>query len=220
MKYNLTGTFYVPRRAKTEVMNEAHIRELSRQFEIGAHTLDHIYLDTLPRTLALDQISGSKQWVEEVTGRPCKIFCFPGGRFDIDHLRAVCKSGFRGVRTVEMLNSDGPRKTAGLWEIPTTIQAVPHFRSTYIRNVTKRAVFPRLSTALAILRSHNWSLLAMRLLREITESSGVFHLWGHSWEIEEYELWGELEELFSAMSKANHQTRRVTNWQLCADNGG
>ena len=37
-RHNLSGTFYAPRSAETEVMPLADLRELSRGFEIGAHT--------------------------------------------------------------------------------------------------------------------------------------------------------------------------------------
>ena len=40
-KHGLTGTFYAPRSAETEVMPMAQLKELSRSFEIGAHTLRH-----------------------------------------------------------------------------------------------------------------------------------------------------------------------------------
>ena len=37
-------------------------------------------------------------------------------------------------------------------------------------------------------------------LKEIEKNGGCFHLWGHSWELEEYNLWGVLEDIFKLLS--------------------
>ena len=43
----------------------SQIRELSDHFEIGAHTLNHVTLTSLPASEAWAEISGSKQWIED-----------------------------------------------------------------------------------------------------------------------------------------------------------
>src|SRR5690348_6493289 len=93
-RYGLTGTFYVPRRADTKVMSTAQIQELSKRFEIGAHTLDHVRLHNLPDTEARRQLSASRLWIEEVTGRECRIFCFPGGQYRRSQLPLLRETGF------------------------------------------------------------------------------------------------------------------------------
>src|SRR5208283_3028025 len=62
-KYRLTGTFYVPRSSQKPVMNPSQIRDLSDSFEIGAHTLEHIAIDSLPDAEARKQLSGSREWI-------------------------------------------------------------------------------------------------------------------------------------------------------------
>jgi hypothetical protein len=43
---------------------------------------------------------------------------------------------------------------------------------------------------------------ASRMLDAVSRGSGVFHLWGHSWEIEEHGLWPLFERLAARMGKA------------------
>src|SRR5687768_14224449 len=78
-RYGLTGTFYIPRSISTGVMSDVQLRDLSTQFEIGAHTLNHVFLTDTDSATARDEISGSKKWVEDTTGRPCTVFCPPAG---------------------------------------------------------------------------------------------------------------------------------------------
>ena len=37
-------------------------------------------------------------------------------------------------------------------------------------------------------------------MSHVIKHDGVFHLWGHSWEIEEENLWPQLSEIFEAMA--------------------
>jgi hypothetical protein len=46
-----------------------------------------------------------------------------------------------------------------------------------------------------------WYEVAIRFWREyLAKQNGVFHLWGHSYEIEKYKLWNELEEFFKEIT--------------------
>src|ERR1035437_1451077 len=77
-KYGLQATFYIPaRNPERPVMSEVQIRELASAFEIGAHTLNHVPLKSLPESQAWAEISGSKQWVEDTIGKPAVSFCYP-----------------------------------------------------------------------------------------------------------------------------------------------
>ena len=213
-KYGLTGTFYVPRAAEQEVMAPDQIRHLCRKFEIGAHTLDHTYLDSIPDTTAMEQIIGSRRWVEDLTGKECRSFCFPGGKFRKFHLKLVSEAGFRAARTVELLNVQGPQWANNLWLIPTTIQVFPHSRIAYARNAFKRRKVASLLRLRTLLLSTNWVAIARELLLQISETGGTFHLWGHSWEIDREQQWQPLEDLFSTLKEYQGRFLSVTNGQL------
>jgi len=38
------------------------------------------------------------------------------------------------------------------------------------------------------------------IMNRILTSGGIFHLWGHSWEIEKYGLWNELEKVLQMLA--------------------
>src|SRR5437868_4727740 len=78
-KYGLRGTFYVPKTAERGTMTAAQLRELSRSFELGAHTLDHTVLTSATEQYAAQQITGSKAWLEDETGSACLLFAPPKG---------------------------------------------------------------------------------------------------------------------------------------------
>src|SRR2546421_3969818 len=152
-KYDLTGTFYIPRNAPTTTMSPAHVRDLASGFEVGAHTLEHVFLTDVDVARAEGEIAGSKKWVEQTIGRPCAMFCPPAGRFNRDHLRLIRVAGFTGVRTVEMLSLDHPRLREGVLVMPTTLQAATHTPWTFAKNIAKRRAVRNLW--MYILRAHS-----------------------------------------------------------------
>jgi peptidoglycan-N-acetylglucosamine deacetylase len=213
-KYGLTGTFYPPRTAKTEVMNEAQIRELARHFEIGAHTLDHVYLDSVSSIEANYQITASKQWIEGAIGTSCKMFCFPGGKFRREHLPMLRKAGFQAARTVECLSFELPRANGTCALMPTTLQAFPHAWSSYAMNTLRRGNLLALFRYSLERNTRDWVKLAQKLAQRAIDCGGVFHLWGHSWEIEEHKQWIELESVFAFLSLFRNTAEVNTNSEL------
>jgi len=213
-KYGLAGTFYVPRTAERNVMTASQVRHISRKFEIGAHTLDHKYLDRIPLEDAKEQIIGSRLWIEDLTGLECRSFCFPGGKFRKSHLDLLAQAGFRSARTVELLNVRGPRRMTNLWLIPTTVQVYPHLRFAYARNALKRMAIANLFEARTLLFSADWTAIAGELLRRVIKMGGIFHLWGHSWEIEQTRQWDRLEHLLAVIALEMGKSRCITNAQV------
>jgi hypothetical protein len=214
-KHGLKGTFYVPLQNSRPVLSPAQICELSSSFEIGAHTVHHSVLTTLARDMARWEIVLSKAQLEELTGRPCRVFCFPRGRFSNAHIAMVAEAGFRGARTVELLSLERPRANCGVAIMPTTVQACPHELPAYLRNVAKRLQPKVLWQLFRRYRGTDWSSFAIALLSHAQRTGGVFHLWGHSWEIEEHQQWAALDRVLAAMAEAARSANVVTNSELC-----
>src|SRR4051812_28386608 len=212
-KYGLTGTFYIPRHCQTPTIPEIQVRELSRYFDIGAHTMHHVFLDACNDATAQQEIEQSKQWVEQLTGKPCPMFCPPGGKFSAKRLSQIAAAGFQAIRTVEMISVAPPTLDNKLLIMPTTLQAHPHSPTVYLRNVLKRKG-RNLLLYLTKGGGPDWPRLAERLLRTAIARGGVFHLWGHSWEIEESRQWSQLEDVLKMMSEARKAAPCVTNWQI------
>jgi peptidoglycan-N-acetylglucosamine deacetylase len=213
-KYSIAGTFYIPRASQRTVLQSRDVRNLSRRFEIGAHTLDHLYLDRLSDAAAAEQISSSRQWVEDLTGQQCHVLCFPGGKYRSRQLPMVRAAGFRAARTIEFLSLDPPRRRNDLLLIPTTVQCFPHALSAYTKNALKRLKIGQFLQARAWQDPQNWLALANHLFHRALSKNGVFHLWGHSWEIEQRGQWQQLEQFCAAITPYRSAVRFVTNGQL------
>lgn len=214
-KYGLRGTFYIPMIAENETMPAAQIRELSLTFEIGAHTLHHAVLTEATEQKAWQEIADSKSWLEDNTGRPCVMFCPPKGKYSGRHLAMAKEAGYVGVRSVELLSLAFPRLKSGIMLLPTTVHAYPHGVIAFARNTIKRGAFENFWRFVAHGRSTDWPSLARFMLQRTLKCGGVFHLWGHSWELQETGQWQRLDEALRCMSEFAIQAPSLTNGQIC-----
>lgn len=212
---DLAATFYIPRQSQSETLSAEQIRELSTRFEIGAHTMNHVYLDSCPPEKARQEIFDSKNWVEDVTGKPCTMFCPPAGKFSRLHLKMIEEAGFAGARTVELFSAALPRQHGKLRIMPTSIQAHSHGTSAYLRNIARRRALKNLWLYIRFGMGRDWSTAAHQLVDHCKQSGGVFHLWGHSWEIDRHEQWQRLEIVFGYLKQLGTQMANVSNGQLC-----
>jgi peptidoglycan/xylan/chitin deacetylase (PgdA/CDA1 family) len=196
------GTFYIPINYRDRPLEHSEIRTLaSAGFEIGAHGFSHRSLCGLPpRTLAED-VQPCKRILEDILGKRVEMFCYPRGRYDAKVVRGLREAGYRGARTVHMLRTS---LTFDPFEMPTTLQAFPHPPSTYLKNVARASSFESWHSLLAdVPRVSSWLELGKRLFDTVLENGGVWHLFGHSWEIEEVGLWNDLREILDYVSRRN-----------------
>jgi peptidoglycan-N-acetylglucosamine deacetylase len=214
-KYRLRGTFYVPTTAENETMTATEVRQLSREFEIGAHTLHHAVLTKATDERARREIVDSKSWVENIAGAPCLMFCPPQGQYWSRHLKMVWQAGYIGLRSVEMGSLDVPRPEAGGLLMPTSLQAHPHGAGVFVANALKRAAFANLWRFVARGRSSEWPQLARSYFREALNRGGVFHLWGHSWELQATDQWRRLDDVLRFLGEFAGEAHFLTNGQLC-----
>jgi peptidoglycan-N-acetylglucosamine deacetylase len=214
-RYGLPATFYVPLSNSRPTLSPAEIRELSQRFEIGAHTVNHLRLQGLAESEARREIGDSKKRLEDILGKPCSIFCFPGGNYGRIHFRMLRDAGFGAARTVELLSFEPPRTRDGIAVIPTTMQAYPHHTAAYLRNAAKRFSVEAVWNLIRGGSTKPWHEFAGVLLKRAADCGGVFHLWGHSWEIEETGQWQALEQTLAAISQYRQCASFVTNLELC-----
>ena len=212
---DLAATFYIPRKSQKETLSAEQVRELSARFEIGAHTMNHVYLDSCPPEKARQEIFDSKKWVEDVTGKSCTMFCPPAGRFSRLHLKMIEEAGFAGERTVELFSTALPRRIGTLHVMPTSIQTHSHGTSAYLRNIARRRALANLWLYIRFGAGDDWTAAAQRLVDHCKDSGGVFHLRGHSWEIDRHEQWQRLESAFRYLKQLTMQLPAITNGQLC-----
>jgi peptidoglycan/xylan/chitin deacetylase (PgdA/CDA1 family) len=193
-------------------MRSAEIAQIGQRFEIGGHTQDHMSLTEMAPRLAANQIRANKKRLEDLVGREVCGFAYVRGRHNHIVRSLVDEAGFRYARTVKNLMSTlGPDRL----QVPTTMQFFAHSTSTYIRNYMSGGPTLRRTTILAAVLSAD--RLATRLSNAAEacgRAGGYFHLWGHSWEVDEYNLWNELHRLLGRLREFN--ARYVTNAAWCA----
>jgi len=210
----IAATFYVPITPYLGRLSLTHadLRSLSDQgFEIGAHGFSHKHLWKLPSAELESEIAPCKPILEDIIGAEVPMFCYPRGRYDSEVIRALKKAGYRGARTVQML-------ATGLefdpFEMPTTIQIAPHPPSSYLKNLLRGQKASRMRTLITNVRLlGDWLELGKTIFDSVLQSGGVWHLYGHSQEIDELGLWKGLENILDYVCHRNDVTY-VCNGEL------
>jgi len=52
-----------------------------------------------------------------------------------------------------------------------------------------------------ILHLYSWQSFARSFFRYSMANGDYFHLWGHSWELQKYQMWTELESFFKFVKR-------------------
>lgn len=175
MKYKLKGTFFIPS-AQLDIYNMRKL--VGMGFEIGCHSMTHPQdIKLLTMEDKYNEIVKSKEIIEKTVGKEVKHFCYPRGRYDTDCLELVKKANFEDARTVQVLTTSISEAFASPYEKKTTIHFYPRkeYQGESIVDISKR----------------------MFKEAKAKGEDGYFHLWGHGWEIEKYNLWKELEEVLA-----------------------
>lgn len=167
-QYGLPATFYIPNCCE---LSEDQIIELGRDFGIGGHTVSHYQdLKSLSDAMIYCEVMDNKTWLEDLVGRDIDRFCYPRGRYN-DRVKDIVKiCGFKSARTTIVLRtgSDDPFQT------DTTIH-----------------VFQRREYG-----GRSWIEVAKEWAQKASEAGGIFHIWGHSKELDRFSEWERLEEFF------------------------
>jgi len=189
LKYNIPAVFYIP--IETRDLTSNDIRKLAgvlncdmchktkKLFEVGAHTMTHPenlrYLDDN----SLDwEISESKRDLQNiVVQRKITKFCYPSGRFDERVKQYVQAAGFKEARTTRPLKINFPKDP---FETDPTIHVHP---------------------AKPEYEDETWKELAEKKFDEVLEKGGRFEIWGHSFELEKYNMWEFLEDFLWYMNE-------------------
>ena len=99
---NFNATFYVTvaHLERRGYLSRRQLRELSDQgFEIGCHSMNHVYLTDLPPEQLRTEIAEAKDRLEQLTGKPVTHFSCPGGRWDKRVATIAQEAGYASVAT-------------------------------------------------------------------------------------------------------------------------
>ncbi len=222
-RYGVKGTFYITKNYRPERLSDAEIREISKTHEIGAHTLTHFDLRSLSPEKQKGEVAESKKWLQNILSVEKKLdvemFCYPKGFYNESAVRAVREAGFIGARTTNLgfisIQSDS-------FHMNTTVQVYPFpFRKLnkekfYWRKILEplRQRAPTLmAIGIPILSMSSWLSMAKATFDISVKNGEVFHLWGHSWEIEKYGMWNDLEKFIRYIANRK-ECEYVTNGEL------
>jgi len=205
----VTGTFYVsPRSAELAVADRLTGGDLgalaAAGFEIGSHTLTHPHLDRLPPDAARRDIRDGKAVLEDLLSAPVTSFCYPYGAYGPEHPALVREAGFTLARTIRRYWVAPPQDP---FELHTSSHA-SRYRADLVHLLGRSS-----SPAQWLTRWRHWDVLARHLFDQARARGGVFHLWGHSWEIEQHDDWRRLEAFLRFLAD-QEDVVFVTNGQL------
>ncbi len=105
-KYNVRAVAYIVPGFfnRPNNMDKWQIQEVVKSglVEIGAHTVDHVYLAGMSQPLARDQIVRSKIILEQELRVPVTAFAYPYGAFNLQTIQLVRDAGFTtAVSTIQ-----------------------------------------------------------------------------------------------------------------------
>jgi peptidoglycan-N-acetylglucosamine deacetylase len=204
-KYNMKGTFYIAKNYLKPLLPEKII-EISQNHEIGAHTLNHPTLTEITLEEAEKEISGSKLYLENIISSPVNMFCYPKGKYNEAIMQLIKKTGFIAARTCKTGNFEFPINKYE-WQITL------HLSNGSPRMTAKMI----LNNKLSFKTFFDWESRAKYLFDLALEKGGIYHIWGHSWEIEKKNEWGKLERVFDYISNRK-DVIYATNGQIFLDN--
>ncbi|MDO8523836.1 MAG: glycosyltransferase [bacterium] len=208
-KYGIAGTFYIAPEdseiPKAKRLNREDVAELANDFEIGAHTLTHPRLTRIDDARARHEITQSKEVLEEWTQAPITSFCYPFGKYARKHEHMARQSGLALARTTKRFSF---ARGANRYELPTTVHTYDHWTDLW-----HIARFVRFNPFIFFRYYRRWDALAMALFDRALTKGGVFHLWGHSWEIEARGEWDRLERVFRHIANRD-SVRYIVNREL------
>lgn len=181
-KYGVQCIFYVPVRYTyvnhikgREPLSDQDFKDLASRFEIGSHTITHPLLTRIDSDLAQYEIGHSRALLQEMTGQEINSFCYPRGYYSYQLKQFVEEAGYTSARTVQVGHLTEPQD--------------PYLTHTTVHVGYNRKEYGGLP----------WLDYGLKMLREAKENS-VYHLWGHSWELQVNRAWGDLEFLLKAVT--------------------
>ena len=207
--FGLLGTFYAstgPEGARS--ISDSDLRRIARDHELGNHGRTHTPFLSLSSTDIEDEVRWGDRELSRF-GSPGKIVAPPKGKMDARVVRTLRELGYH-VRSAPVLATRSRRAT---WFEPS-LQFYPHTWSAITRNMARRRLLPAAPLLLTWARGGDFRQRTLDLVRVAAERLPCVHVWGHSWEIDQLDLWDALEDVFR-LARALH-IRPTTNTEAAA----
>jgi peptidoglycan-N-acetylglucosamine deacetylase len=200
-RYGLKGTFYIPiqylGRAVDVKALAGPLQELG--MEIGSHTVTHSVLTKLTGDEVRRELRDSKEALEQRLSARVRSFCYPKGKHNRRIAALSREAGYHLARTTVAFHTDlkfDPEL------MPVSFQMCPPAASQIVRHALRESNWRGLLRwSRAGNGRHDLVPLAQFFLAEIRRTGGILHIWGHSWELDRYGLWGTLDQILRDVSQ-------------------
>lgn len=201
-KHGIAATFFIPLSNKIEnrpVLQDTAIRSMDSRFEIASHTKDHQRLAGVDSETARKQITEGRDGLQQVVGHAVQGFCYPGGKFTAETVSLVRNAGFKYARTVENLRTSLGEDP---FRMPTTIQFYPHPWTVLAWNgFSSGGILGKMGPIVVSMKHRDLLARLLAMANRCADSNSVFHLWGHSWEIDALNLWSLLDQTLLELAR-------------------
>lgn len=194
-RHGLKGTVYVAFNEPSEPqISKDEIRTLDDMgVEIGSHTLSHRLLTEIPQGEVPAELIESKKRLDDILGHPIEAISYPLGYHNDLVLRTWREAGYRLGRTTKAFQTGMSFEPALM---PITVEFFRRSRVAIARHAARDINASGLLRWAAAGFSSEPLYLARHFFDRVAANGGIFHLTARSWEIEEFGLWSELEDLF------------------------
>jgi peptidoglycan/xylan/chitin deacetylase (PgdA/CDA1 family) len=216
LKYDVPAIFFIPvTNSERSVISKSEVKTIAGNgFEIGAHTYSHSYLTFRSLTEADIELTTGRDFYEQLLGKEIQHFCFPGGKYN-DDLVAMAKTYFKTARTADT----GAIIKKNAFLIKPTFHFYNRGKKSILYNSLKNSSVVSYLAMRNILSRGYFNFLKNIIadLNKYPETHRVI-IWGHSWEIEHFSLWGELDDFFQWLTRDYPSNLRHYSEILTSDN--
>lgn len=184
-KYGVEAVFYWPvdmyglsLQKGWDSLNPKDEEWIAENFEIGSHTISHRYLTKIPQVDAFEEVIESRDILRSKYHQDINRFCYPRGYANEDIIIAVKEAGYSTARSTEIGHIGKPDDP---FFAPTAVHLGCPVRVEY--------------------KGTNWFDYGMKLLEQARKEDKDFEAWLHSWEVDRYNCWGEVENFIKEMGR-------------------
>lgn len=198
-KYEIPGLFFVPTKncEGRDVLSPQDIREASGSpfLTFGGHTASHRYLTSVPLEEVAGELVDNKNYLEDILGTEVPHFCLPGGKYTPE----ILDEAFRYYRTVRTADTMNFKNQDCL--IKPTFHFYHRGKKSLLGNAWRnRSYGPLVRT---LLDNGDYFSVIEHLVEyaEHAVPNAQIIFWGHSWELEKFDLWKQLESLMAHLAE-------------------
>jgi peptidoglycan/xylan/chitin deacetylase (PgdA/CDA1 family) len=200
--YRIPCMLFIPAYNKEHkpVLSCNEIANIESEFvEAGSHTYHHAYLTGIPKKDVHAELLDGKRYLEDILGHSIDHFCLPGGRYT-KNIQQEALDIYRTVRTAKTMCTSHKFPV-----VDTTFHFYPRgWRSVYYNSFKNRSINILLQAATRFYREDYFEFIKSYIQYAFNkQSKDDIVLYGHSWEMTEYQLWGKLKDLFDFIKASN-----------------